>query len=189
MDFLHELEEHQAMMSDLRAVAPALEGIAQTMTTRLGAGGTVYWFGNGGSAAQAQHLAAELVGRYERERPGLPSLALTTDTSVLTAVANDYAFDDVFARQVRALCTAADVVVGLSTSGSSRNVLLGLEAAHERQAFTVALTGGDGGPIAKQADASVVVRSTRTSRIQEAHLFLGHLLCGQVEAAQPEGGS
>src|SRR5581483_10116968 len=152
MDFLQELDEHQAVIDDLRAVAQVVERIAARMTASLEAGGTIYWFGNGGSAAQAQHFAAELVGRYERDRPGLASLALNTDTSVLTAVSNDYSYDQVFARQVQALCQDVDVVIGLSTSGSSPSVLRGIEAAQAKGAFTCGLTGGDGGELARLAD-------------------------------------
>jgi len=188
MDFLQQLDEHQAAVDGLRSLAQTVERIADRMTSCLRAGGTVFWFGNGGSASQAQHLAAELVGRYERDRVGFASIALTTDTSVLTAVSNDYSFDEVFARQVQALSHAGDVAIGLSTSGNSPNVVRGIEAAHARHVRTVALTGGDGGKLATIADESVVVPSSRTSRIQEAHLLIGHLLCGQVELDEPSAG-
>jgi D-sedoheptulose 7-phosphate isomerase len=151
------------------------------MVESLRAGGTVFWFGNGGSASQSQHFATELVGRYLVDRPGLASMALTTDGALLTAVANDGAFDDVFARQLEALCRPHDVAVGLSTSGESPNVVRGLETARERGAFTVGITGGHGGKVAHVAEAAVVVPSTHTPRIQEAHLFLGHELCNLVE--------
>ncbi len=188
MDFLQQLDEHQAVIDDLRAIAPIIERIAARMTASLQSGGTILWFGNGGSAAQAQHFAAELVGRYERERPGLASLALNTDTSVLTAVSNDYSYDQVFARQVQALCRDVDVAIGLSTSGNSPNVLLGIEAAQAKGAFTAGMTGGDGGALAPLADDVIVVPSPRTSRIQESHLLLGHLLCDQVEIDAAAGG-
>jgi len=188
MDFLQQLDEHQAVTAGLRAVAQVVERIAARMTASLKSGGMILWFGNGGSASQAQHFAAELVGKYERDRPGLASLALNTDTAVLTAVSNDYAYDQVFARQVRALCREIDVAIGLSTSGNSPNVLLGIQAAQEQGAFTAALTGGDGGELAPLADDVIVVPSHRTSRIQESHLFLGHLLCGQVEVDAAAGG-
>src|SRR5579859_4731070 len=162
MDFLQQLDEHQAVIDDLRAIAPILERIAARMTASLQSGGTIPWFGNGGSAAQAQHFAAELVGRYERERPGLASLALNTDTSVLTAVSNDYSYDQVFARQVQALCRDIDVAIGLSTSGNSPNVLLGIEAAQARGAYTAGMTGRDGGALAPLADDTIVVPSDRT---------------------------
>jgi D-sedoheptulose 7-phosphate isomerase len=189
MDFLQQLDEHQAVSEALRGLAPTVERIAAEMTSCLRSGGTVFWFGNGGSASQAQHLAAELVGRYERDRPGLASLALTTDTSVLTSVSNDFSFDEVFSRQVEALCRPGDLVIGLSTSGNSPNVLRGIEAAHDQQASTVAMTGGGGGTLAALANEAIVIPSGRTSRIQEAHLFIGHLLCGQVELDELAAGS
>jgi D-sedoheptulose 7-phosphate isomerase len=147
----------------------------------------VFWFGNGGSASQAQHFATELVGRYLVDRPGLASIALTTDGALLTAVANDGAFDDVFSRQLEALCRPGDVAVGLSTSGSSANVVRGLEKANERGAYTVAITGGGGGKVATVAQAALLAPSTATPRIQEAHLFLGHELCHLVETAMVDG--
>ncbi len=181
MDFLQQLDEHQQLFEGLRELQSTVERVAARMTTCLRDGGTVFWFGNGGSASQAQHLAAELVGRYESDRAGLASVALTADTAVVTAVSNDYGFDDVFARQVHALCRSGDVVIGLSTSGNSPNVVLGIEAARDRRASTVAMTGRDGGRLAPLVDEAIVIPSGRTSRIQEAHLFLGHLVCGQVE--------
>ncbi|HSO95615.1 MAG TPA: D-sedoheptulose 7-phosphate isomerase [Acidimicrobiia bacterium] len=181
MDFLQQFDEHQGVIEDLRAIAPIIERIAARITNSLQSGGMILWFGNGGSAAQAQHFAAELVGRYERERHGLASLALNTDTSVLTAISNDYSYDQVFARQVQALCRDIDVAIGLSTSGNSPNVLAGIEAARAKGAYTAGMTGGDGGALAPLVDDVIVVPSGRTSRVQECHLFLGHLLCDQVE--------
>ena len=150
------------------------------------AGGGVFWFGNGGSATQALHFATELVGRFERERRGIRSSALVADTSLITAVANDYSFDVIFARQVESLCRPGDVVVGLSTSGNSANVLQGVDAASSMGALTVGFSGGDGGKLARSVDISIVVPHVRTCRVQEAHLFLGHTLCELVEAAMPE---
>lgn len=137
--------------------------------------------GNGGSAADSQHLAAELVGRYKRERRGLASLALTTDTSALTAVGNDYGYDRVFARQIEALCTAKDAVVGISTSGNSANVLEGVRKANELGAFTLGLAGGSGGKLAELADKCLTVPSRSTARVQEAHILIGHILCDWLE--------
>lgn len=187
MGFLQELDEHHDVMAGVRALASDLERIAGRMIESVRDGGTVVWFGNGGSAAEAQHLACELVVRYEQERPSIASVALTTDTSILTAEPNDHAFDQVFARQVEALVHPGDVAVALSTSGNSPNVLRGVEAAAARGAYTVGLTGGDGGKLASLVDDALVVPSSRTSRVQEAHLFLGHLLCGQLEAAIAKG--
>jgi D-sedoheptulose 7-phosphate isomerase len=177
------IDDHQLVMTALKGLAPAMERIAARMTESLRTGGTVFWFGNGGSASQSQHFATELVGRYLIERQGLASLALTTDGALLTAVANDGSFDDVFARQLEALCRAGDVAVGLSTSGASANVVRGLEVARELGAFTVGITGGEGGKVAHVAEAALVVPTTETPRIQEAHLFIGHELCELVEAA------
>jgi D-sedoheptulose 7-phosphate isomerase len=177
------IDEHHVVMSTLVELVPEVEGVANRIVDRLRAGGTVFWFGNGGSASQSQHFATELVGRYLVDRPGLASMALTTDGALLTAVANDGAFDDVFARQLEALCRPRDVAIGLSTSGASHNVVRGLETARERGAFTVAMTGAHGGKVAHVAETAIVVASTETPRIQEAHLFLGHELCHLVEQA------
>lgn len=139
--------------------------------------------GNGGSAADAQHIAAELVGRYELERRAWPAIALTTDTSTLTALSNDYGYEEVFARQVEALATAGDVLIALSTSGKSANVIKAAETARELGCKTIALTGETGEPLASLCDVSVSVPSKRTSRVQEAHITIGHLWCEMVEAA------
>lgn len=141
----------------------------------------VYWFGNGGSAADAQHLAAEFVNRFRRERRGLPSVALTTDSSVLTSISNDYGYDKVFSRQVEALSVEGDLLVGISTSGNSRNVYLALETAREMGVFTVAFTGQGGGDMAAMADLGLCIPSKDTARIQEGHILCGHMLCDWVE--------
>jgi D-sedoheptulose 7-phosphate isomerase len=156
------------------AAARMLAGVFQ-------AGGRVFLFGNGGSAADAQHLAAEFVNRFQVERPPLAAVALTTDTSILTAVANDYDFAQVFAKQLRALGRGGDLAVGLSTSGASANVVEGLKAARELGLGTLALSGGDGGPVARTADLALVVPSTDTPRIQEVHITIGHVLCDLVD--------
>lgn len=149
----------------------------------LRAGGKVLFFGNGGSAADSQHLAAEFVGRYVDDRSPLAAIALTTDSSALTAIGNDYGFDQVFARQVRALGHRDDVAIAISTSGRSRNVILGIEAAREAGLSTIALTGGDGGNLVPIVDVAIVVPSTTTARIQECHITIGHVLCEYVDAA------
>jgi D-sedoheptulose 7-phosphate isomerase len=145
------------------------------------AGNKLFFFGNGGSAADAQHLAAEFVNRYVMDRPPLPAIALTTDTSILTSVSNDLAFNEIFAKQLRALGKEGDVAVGISTSGSSPNIIKAFEVAKEMGIKTVALTGNDGGIIAKMVDFPLVVPSTSTPRIQEAHILIGHILCEMVE--------
>ena len=135
------------------------------------------FFGNGGSAADAQHLAAEFVGRFVRERNGLAAIALTTDSSILTAVGNDYGFDQVFARQIQALARPGDVAVAISTSGNSPNILEGVRAARKANAKTIGLSGRDGGALAKEADLAITIASSSTARIQECHIAVGHLLC------------
>jgi D-sedoheptulose 7-phosphate isomerase len=155
--------------------------LAERVTTTLAAGGTIYWIGNGGSAADAQHLAAELVGRLRRARKALASVALTTNTSILTAVANDSSYDDVFARQVEALIRPTDLLIGISTSGNSESVLRAIARANKRKSFTVGWTGETGGRLAKLAQLCLRVPSRDTQRIQEAHITIGHILCGLVE--------
>jgi D-sedoheptulose 7-phosphate isomerase len=165
-------------------LAPAIARAAETLTACLFADGKILACGNGGSAGDAQHFAAEMVGRFERERPELPALALTTDSSILTAVANDYAFEQVFARQVRALGRKGDVLLAISTSGSSPNVLAAIEAAREREMRVVALTGKGGGRIGgglAEGDVHVCVPHAQTARIQEVHLLVIHCLCDAVD--------
>ncbi|MFV2063509.1 MAG: D-sedoheptulose 7-phosphate isomerase [Chloroflexota bacterium] len=156
--------------------------LCDELSEALESGGKLLVFGNGGSAADAQHFAAELVGRFKRSRPGLPALALTTNTSALTAIANDWDYDHVFARQVEGLCQPHDFVVGISTSGGAESVASGLRAARERGAATWALTGAGGGKVAEAAERSLRVPSTVTARIQEMHITLIHAVSEIVEA-------
>ena len=144
-------------------------------------GNKLFFFGNGGSAADAQHLAAEFVNRYLMERPPLPAIALTTDTSILTSVSNDFAFNEIFSKQLKALGKKGDIAVGLSTSGNSPNVVRAIETAKEMGMKTVAFTGMDGGKLFKKADITLLVPSSSTPRIQEAHILIGHILCEMVE--------
>jgi D-sedoheptulose 7-phosphate isomerase len=161
--------------------------VGQAMTDCLRAGGKVLVFGNGGSAADAQHLAGELVGRYLVDRRALPAIALVTDPSILTAVGNDLGFENIFKRQVEALGRPGDVAVAISTSGRSKNVLLAVEAAKARGLVTVGLTGGGGGELARLVDHLVDVPSPETPRIQEVHGLVVHLLCQIVEEALASG--
>jgi len=154
---------------------------ASAIRASLDAGGKLLVFGNGGSAADAQHLAAEMVGRFEREREGLPAIALTADASVVTSVANDFTFDWVFARQVEALGKREDVALGISTSGRSPNVLMALEAANAKGMKTIALTGRDGGEVGRAADIHVNVPDQSTPRVQEVHRTLIHVMCEIIE--------
>jgi D-sedoheptulose 7-phosphate isomerase len=155
--------------------------IVDAMRECLRSGRTIFWCGNGGSAADSQHLAAELVGRFRSERRALCSIALTTDTSVLTAVGNDYGYDEVFSRQVEGLVRRDDLLFGLSTSGNSRNVLRAIQKAKALGARTVGLLGRDGGQLRPMCDLSVVIPADDTARIQEMHIMIGHILCDLVE--------
>jgi D-sedoheptulose 7-phosphate isomerase len=158
-----------------------IEKAGEIISQSLNQGNKVLLMGNGGSAADAQHMAAEFVGRFLHERKALPALALTTDTSILTAVGTDYGYDNLFVRQVEALAVKGDVVFGISTSGNSRNVILALKRAKEMGCFICGLTGGDGGELSRLVDLSLVVSSKETPRIQEAHILIIHILCDLVE--------
>ena len=181
----HFEESAQLKRDANEKLAGPIAQAVETMVAALAADRKILACGNGGSAADAQHLAAELIGRFERERPELAALALTTDSSILTAVANDYRFEDVFAKQVRGLGQAGDVLVGISTSGNSPNVIAAIQAAHERGLRVVALTGKGGGRIAGMLgaeDVHLCVPHDRTARIQEVHLLIIHCLCDGIDA-------
>jgi D-sedoheptulose 7-phosphate isomerase len=177
----HALAEHLKTIEAMADQQPIFERIAGEMSRAILDGHKILWCGNGGSAADSQHLAAELMGRFKCERQGLPSIAMTTDTSILTAIGNDYGYERVFARQVEALCAQGDIVVGISTSGNSRNVCAALEAARQLGGFTVAFTGRGGGAMANLADAVFRAASEDTARIQESHILFGHMLCDWIE--------
>ena len=155
--------------------------VADLITGRLREGGKILFFGNGGSAADAQHMAAELVGRFLPERPALPALSLSTDTSVLTALANDYGYEQVFARQIEALAKPGDTAVAISTSGNSPNILAGIDAARAAGLYTIGLTGDTGGKMLDRVDVLFQVPSKITPRVQETHLLLGHTLCELID--------
>ncbi|MGA2516310.1 MAG: D-sedoheptulose 7-phosphate isomerase [Thermodesulfobacteriota bacterium] len=165
----------------LRENLPKLLDVIRLISHTFEAGNKLFFFGNGGSAADAQHLAAEFVNRYVMDRPPLPAIALTTDASVLTSVSNDFAFNEIFAKQIRALGKERDVAIGITTSGNSPNVVKAFEVAKEMGIKTIALTGNDGGIVGKMADFPLIVPSTSTPRIQEAHILIGHILCEMVE--------
>jgi D-sedoheptulose 7-phosphate isomerase len=173
---LSQLEEHPTLLH-------TVETIARRAEEALRQGKKILLAGNGGSAADAQHLAAELVVRLRYNRPGLAAIALTTDTSILTAVSNDYAFESIFSRQVEALGQAGDVFIGLSTSGKSMNILRALEVAREKQMITVGLTGNEAKAMAERCDMLLNVPSVETQKIQECHLLFGHIICGLIENA------
>jgi len=167
----------ELLKSEAGKIATAIEIIIESIKSH----GKLILFGNGGSAADAQHIAAEFTGKYLLERSPLPAIALTVNTSAITAIGNDYGFDHVFQRQINALCNSTDVSVAISTSGNSRNVILGAEAARIKGARTVALTGRSGGSLARLADVAIKVPSESTPRVQESHLLIGHIISEIVE--------
>ena len=189
---MHELSLWDRTASSLRegaelrlslvdTCAPAIVAAGEAIIACFQRGGKLLLFGNGGSAADAQHIAAEFVGRFVRERRSLPAIALTTDTSALTAIGNDYGYEHVFARQIEGLGQAGDIALAISTSGRSPSVLRAVEAARVLGMTTIGLTGGDGGPLAQAVDIAIVVPPAKTARIQECHLAIEHILCELVE--------
>lgn len=179
--FGRAIAEHLAVVHELESRQPLLQSIACALSSALKSGAKILWCGNGGSAADAQHFAAEIVGRYRRERRGLPSIALTTDSSVVTAIANDYGYDAVFSRQVEALGLPGDILIGISTSGNSRNVIAALEKARSASMVTVGFTGAGGGAMAPLCDLLFAADSNVTARVQEAHTLAGHMICDWIE--------
>jgi D-sedoheptulose 7-phosphate isomerase len=179
--FIDELEQHRAVMDDLASCNGVIETAADLLTNTLRQGGKILLCGNGGSAADCQHIAAEFVVRYEKKRRALAAIALTTDTSILTAHPNDFEFDTVFSRQVEALGNTGDCLLAISTSGNSSNVLKAAEAAREQGMTVIALTGISGGVLREQATLTVQVPATVTARIQEAHILIAHYWCGAIE--------
>jgi D-sedoheptulose 7-phosphate isomerase len=178
----HEFSEHiKASQNTLDSIADQIETASKICINSLKNGGKILIMGNGGSAADAQHIAAELVGRYKTERKGLPAIALTTDTSAITSIANDYGFLHVFDRQVEALAHKDDVVIGISTGGTSPNVVNALTAANKLDCKTIGLSGKDGGDFNALCDVNLVVNSDDTPRIQEMHILIGHTICHLIE--------
>ena len=183
---VQEVTKTQRLMAAILAdgtVLDAIADIARVGADAVVAGNKIMFCGNGGSAADSQHLAAELVGRLDVDRPGLPAVSLTTDTSILTAVSNDHGFDRVFARQVDAIANAGDVLIALSTSGRSPNVVEALRAACDKRVVTVGFSGADGRNMVPLCDHLIRVPSTETQKIQEGHMVVGHIFCGLIEQA------
>ena len=177
-----QFKEHNEVVENTLTFAPnKLVEITKLMSNSLADGGTIFWCGNGGSAADSQHMAAEFVGRFKKNRRALRSLALTTDTSVLTCVANDYSYDDIFSRQIEGLARPGDILIGFSTSGESVNVIRAFEAAKSIGMATISFIGKDGGKLQNYSDHTLHVKSNTTARIQETHIFLGHIICDLVE--------
>ena len=177
------LQEHLALFQSLASLTPAIERAAGLVSGALTSGHKLMLCGNGGSAADSQHIAAEMAGRFVKDRRPLAAVALSTDTSTMTCIANDYTFDEVFSRQVMGLGVRGDCLLAISTSGNSRNVIRAAEAARAADIRVVGLLGKGGGPLRELCDVPIVVPSQITARIQEAHIFIGHTLCALVEAA------
>ena len=186
MDYIDYLKgehaAHMAMFNALEPLFPMISAVGIKMQECIKNGGKILIMGNGGSAADSQHIAAEIVGRFKKERKGMPAIALTTDTSIITSVGNDYGYDYIFARQVEALCRPEDLVIGITTSGNSANVVNAMQAAKEIGATTIGLTGGSGGKLNAICDFNLIMPSSVTARIQEAHIFVGHSLCEILES-------
>ncbi len=178
---LNNLQQQISLLQRLSSLGPDVEQAGQAACKTLLAGGKILLCGNGGSAADSQHLAAELTGRFIHDRRPLAAIALSTDTSALTCIGNDYSFDEVFARQVAGLGRAGDLLIGISTSGNSRNVIRAVEEAHKLGMDTLGLLGRDGGQLRLLCQHSIVVPSQVTARIQESHILIGHTLCGLIE--------
>jgi len=186
MDYIDYLKgehaEHLAMFNALAPLFPEISQVGMAMRTCISNGGKILLMGNGGSASDSQHIAAEIVGRFKKERKGMPAIALTTDSSILTSVANDLGYENIFARQIEALCNRQDIVIGITTSGNSANVVNAINAAQAIGATAIGLTGGNGGKLTELCDHNIVIPSNITARIQEAHIFVGHCLCEILES-------
>ncbi len=177
-ELLQSIEVKKQVIDSL---IPQIEQAAKLMVAALKNGNKIMFFGNGGSAADSQHLAGEMIGRFLKERKSLPAIALSTDSSILTCLSNDYGFDIVFSRQIEGLAKPGDIAFGISTSGNSKNVLLGLEKAKELGCKTIGLLGCDGGKIAKKVEVTITVPSKDTPRVQESHITIGHIICNLIE--------
>jgi D-sedoheptulose 7-phosphate isomerase len=182
IDFKSILAQHRRAIDCVEKLAPQIEQTAQRLAQVFADGHRVYTCGNGGSAADAQHFAAELTGRYQKDRRGYPAVSLTTDTSALTAISNDYGFDHVFARQLEALAQPGDMLFAISTSGNSPNIVKTVEYARQHDIITVGLLGRDGGKLRDMMDSSLIIDVQDTARIQEAHILVLHLLCEHLES-------
>ena len=177
----NHLEEHQAVLSTLESLAPQIETVADHMIQALQDGNTIFWCGNGGSASDAQHLAGELVGRFVGDRKALKSISLNADSAVMTCIVNDYGYEHIFSRQVEGLGEKGDVLVGITTSGNSENVINALGVANQKQMTTIGLLGKGGGKALSLVSEAIVIDSNTTARIQEMHITIGHILCDLIE--------
>jgi D-sedoheptulose 7-phosphate isomerase len=184
MEIINTLfDEHVNVINHSKQkLSKEIEEICLMIRSSIVQGNKLFLFGNGGSAGDAQHIAAEFTGRFINERMALPAIALTTDTSAITAIGNDYGFDKIFQRQVEALANKGDVLIGISTSGNSQNVINALEAGKLKGCKTIAFTGRDGGKIGNSCDVNLIIPSSTTARIQEAHILVGHIICEYVDS-------
>jgi len=182
-----DLQAHLDLFSELHKLSEAVSDVAAIISESIQRKGKLLLCGNGGSAADCQHIAAEFTGRFVEDRIPLPALALTTDSSALTCIGNDYSFEDIFSRQVKALGLPGDCLLAISTSGNSENVINAVKAAKENDVYTIGLLGRDGGLLASCCDHSIIVPSDVTARIQEGHIFIGHAICGAVEKILAHG--
>jgi len=183
MNIQNIFSAHIATIEKLQELIPEVKKTGEKLTDILKNGNKIFFMGNGGSAADSQHMAAELIGRFRKEREAIPAIALTTDTSIITAVGNDYSYATIFERQINALALDGDAVIGISTSGNSENIIKGILAAKKKNCFTLSFTGKDGGKLKEVSDMSIIVPSDSTPRIQEAHLLIGHIICELIEEA------
>jgi len=189
LDIEATLAAHERTIATIRALAPGIHEAAERILRVLCHGGQIYICGNGGSAADSQHFAAELAGRFERERRGLPVIALTTDTSALTSIGNDYGFEHIFRRQLEAMAKPGELLIAISTSGNSANIVKTVEYAREHNIQTIGLLGRDGGELASLVDVPLIIEAENTARIQEAHIVILHMLCEAVESGYEAGDS
>lgn len=179
--YLQGIKEHTDLFSKLYQIADCVEDAGQKIADSLNNGGKLLLCGNGGSAADCQHLASELTGRFVRDRKPLAALSLATDTSALTSISNDYSYNEVFSRQILALGNTGDILLAISTSGNSESVIRAVAAAKEKKIYTIGLLGKGGGSLADLCDLSIIIPSDTTARIQEAHIFIGHTICALIE--------
>ena len=177
----NSIKEHFSLEKKMLNLESEIMGACKICAKAIVSGNKIILMGNGGSAADAQHIAAEFVGRFVKERIALPSIALTTDISIITAIGNDYGFDNVFSRQLDALCNKGDVVIGISTSGNSKNVIEGIKSAKKKGGIVISFSGRSGGLMKEMSDYSIIVPSEITARIQEMHILIGHILCEYVD--------
>jgi D-sedoheptulose 7-phosphate isomerase len=175
------IDEHQELFSRIQSIKEGIISAGEQMISALESGSKIMICGNGGSASDSQHMSAELIGRYEKDRDALPAVALTVDTSILTAVGNDYGYDSIFEKQVKGIGNPGDILLGISTSGNSNNIIKAVKAARKMNIYTIGLLGKDGGYLGPEMDHSVIIPHRVTSRIQEAHIFVIHYWSGMIE--------